>query len=858
MPMTQEELKNNEEKLKELVYGEFDRRREKANNDVRAQKGTVNRGSYEDQMSFSVHSKLGEAERKRHEIERLISMLYDRPYFAHISVDQLEEACEDDYFLSDCENLDEMVSIGNNGFLIPFKQDEKRPISDALFRCYQARDGKKIFYKVGEGTVSFLPKLICDTDVESRVLRNVIQYYPTPGVSRVTADEMLESKLDENRNDPTLRNIISTLQLRQFEIIGSNLENSFVVQGCAGSGKSQCLIHRLFFFRAVLAKDGWDKVLLITPTKLFRQYSAGLMKRYQLTDLNDCSVADLYRNLLSAYDERFRDRQYVFQLTEEYLPDGYLHDVYEEENIQKIEREIEKAILQYVQMGCRALGMDVPERITTDIINEIVGKLDIEIEAFDKREKFLSQNKDYQAKRDDYERVLKDLEASKRKLERYKEELSRNIKNQQELKKAIQDLESIELEKKDWLEKREKQLKEAIGELETASRRVDRGTDLQAPAKYAKKLYVVKDLTEGEGFESEKEELAYYDELISLANNEIKEITRDKRPQNAVDRYAKREKELRKSIDDLNSDMESISTKIEEYAEWLRTAAREYEGHEAMQTLLRSDMQQARYFLSRIESTIFEREVWNSLAPKKEQYGIQTLLVEELKDGKRKESRILYKSDLLFYVRIYMRLRPDADLPAYSMICVDEGQDLHRADYEVLRSLFPKAVLNVFGDVDQVLHTESGIEDWKKQTGISTIYALNTNYRNTAAIVDFCNKRFGVKMDYVGNVNKSRKPEVVTDKAKVREILMNRQAVLIVKDKAAFQELCDEAGMRTMDFTYLDTNSDKTEAESRECYSVFAAKGLEFPNVFVFGRHMTKNQNMVACTRAMGGLFYYE
>lgn len=68
------------------------------------------------------------------------------------------------------------------------------------------------------------------------------------------------------------------------------------------------------------------------------------MKRYQLSDVYNCSLADLYRNLLSAYDDRFKDRQYIYQLTEEYLPDGYLFAVYAEENVQRIENEIDKAI----------------------------------------------------------------------------------------------------------------------------------------------------------------------------------------------------------------------------------------------------------------------------------------------------------------------------------------------------------------------------------------------------------------------------------------------------------------------------------------------------------------------------------
>ena len=81
---------------------------------------------------------------------------------------------------------------------------------------------------------------------------------------------------------------------------------------------------------------------------------------------------------------------------------------------------------------------------------------------------------------------------------------------------------------------------------------------------------------------------------------------------------------------------------------------------------------------------------------------------------------------------------------------------------------------------------------------------------------------------------------------------------LIVKDKDSYLELCEETGISDSDFVYLDTTSDKPEESEKECYSIFAAKGLEFSSVFVYAKNMTKNQKVVACTRAMGGLYYYE
>lgn len=861
MAITHEKLLVKEEKLKEKVYKTFDEESLKASSNVRSQRETIDRSAFDDKEAFMVHGKLSEAQKKKHEIETRNSQLYERPYFSHIEVNFEGESDAEQYFLSDCENLEEVVNIGNDGYLLPFKQDNKRPISKALFHCYQAKKGDPISYKGTNGDdFSFVPRLICDTEIEKRILLNVIQLYPASdeGKVRVTADEMLESRLQENRDNPIFRNIISTLQLKQFEIIGTDVNENFVVQGCAGSGKSQCLLHRLFFLRDELSQEGWSKVLLLTPTKLFREYSAVLMKRYQLSDVYNCSLADLYRNLLSAYDDRFKDRQYIYQLTEEYLPDGYLFEVYAEENVQRIENEIDKAIKKYVAAGCNALGIEIPEEINISVIEGLVENLDEQMSAFDVREKALQDNSEYQAKRTEYETLLKENSGLKRKLQRYQGELDRNIQSQNKLTKLVEEVKNAEQEKQNWVISREKRIHDAISELEIIARRFDRGTDLQAPAKYAKQLYIVKNLTEGDKFKSDEEELAILDELISIAQNELQEVIRDKKPKNVSDKYKKRQLEIQDSIASLLAEINEQDKKIKEYADWLRKIASEYEGQEAKNTLLRSEMQQSRYFLSRIESTIFEKEIWNALAPVKEKFDIQTLEIEELKDGKHKESRILYKSDLFFYIRIYMKLHPDAKLPQYSLICIDEGQDLHRVDYDILHRLYPSAVFNVFGDVAQVLHSACGISKWEAQTGIKTVYPLTTNYRNSAAIVDFCKRKFDVKMDYIGSIEKTQKPVEVANRSEAQDIFNKEDVVLIVKDKQAYKELCEKIGIDVSDYAYLDTTSDKSEGVEKECYSIFAAKGLEFSNVFVFARNMTKNQKVVACTRAMGGLYYYE
>lgn len=865
MPVSsQAALFQTEEQHKETVYREFDKMRKAAVDSVDNAQQDVNSGAYEDQDAFVMHGALSGAKKHRHETEALIQKLYKRPYFAHIEAkgEDSDDSGGEHFYLSDCETLDRIVTIGHDighdGTLIPFKQDRERPISLALFHCYQSKKGDPIEYNAPGGTFVLIPKLICDDEIDNRKLIDAVQLFPETGMLQITADELLEEKLQENRNNPTLRNIIATLQRMQFEIIEADAEQSFVVQGCAGSGKSQCLLHRLFFLRDTLSQEGWNHVLLLTPTQLFRNYSAELIRRYQLSGIENCSIANLYRTLLNSYDVRFKNRQYQYELSEEYLPDEYLHEVYNHGMIAEIDSEISTAIRKYVEAGCAALGTDVPARITNIQISGLVERLDEEMKAFDERESILQQDEEYAEKRKQYEELQKKLDNLQRRKDRLKGEYGQIIEDSRQLVVLQQALDEAEQERAEWLVQREADRTAALQTLQDLERLWNNGKDIQMPARYAQQLAIVQDILWGERFRTDEEYSRFLDEYCNQARSELQAITKSQTTEKTSTRQEKRKETISGNLKQLDADIISVTAEIEEYAEWLRNRSENNEGEKTRRTLRRSEMERARYFLSRIESVVFEREVWNALAPLKEKYHVQTLQIEDLKDGHQKETRILYKSDLLFYLKIYAALYPDAVLPDYRLICVDEGQDLHKADYDMLHRLYPKAVFNVFGDTDQVLHTACGIHDWQSETGIQKLYTLNKNYRNTAAIVEFCNQTFKSSMEYIGKVRRAEQLHKVSDPMQMRSAVVSADMVVIVRDRNALERFCASVGKPVSDFEYLDTKAEAPSGTKIPCYSIFAAKGLEFQKAAVFPLNMTVNQKVVACTRAMEELYYYE
>ena len=852
-----------ETRYKDAVYHALDEEIQAAKENVSDKCAEVRRGAYEAQDSFVPYRERGGAYKNLNAVNRRVQSLYARPYFSHIELNMSDSKEPEHYFLSDVPSLDQMFRVDDDKFLVPFKKNAETPMWEQLFRCYQSKNGLPQSYQQRDGTlVSIVPVKICDDEIKSRQLVNATQLFPAPSAESrilIDADELLEQKLQDNRSDPKLQNIIATLQQEQFAIIASDSTASFVVQGCAGSGKSQCLLHRLFYLRGELSDGGWEHVLLITPTKLFRLFSADLMHRYNISNVANCSISELYQTLLLRYDSRFRNRQYHFELSEEYLPDEYLQKVYSEETIKTIESKINQSIQAYIATACRTLDIPVPETVTAKTVQSLLEKLDEEISVANSKDLSLLQDSEYAQKRANYETLQKQMDSLQKSLDRQNSEAESMDANEHTLLTSAEKTEQAQHELTEWKKQREEKVRNAKEDLQALREWIESGQfDPDVPFLYAQQLYFIESITSGEAYRADEEYLMFLQKKAEDSTQELVKFTGDKTTEQTLARYQKRRETIAARKEKIMDDIHDLTEKIDIAAEWLRQRAQELEGEHSRQSFIKSEMERSKYVLGRLESTVFEQEIWNALLPLKERYHVHTLDVEQLDEKHQRETRILYKSDLLFYLKIYTALHAEAKLPEYNLFCIDEGQDLHKADYDFLHQLYPKARFNIFGDTQQVLHTSCGINNWADDTGIEKIYYLDCNYRNPAAIADFCNKEFKSKMKYLGKPQHERYPVLISGASQLAQAFQNTKTVFIVRDYEAFRKFCNLSGKTEAYFEYLDTNAEKATGERPACYSVFAAKGLEFSTVCVYSERMTTNQKVVSCTRATEVLYYYD
>lgn len=868
-----------EEQLKDNVYASLELREKIAYVNAQNVQKEFGAGRFEDRYTHVVAGEYSHVQKQSDDERRLVKSLWENPYFAHIQLAVTEDDSIEHYMFSDSESLEEVVYIteDRSTCIVPFKQNRERPLLNKLrilptapsdadldVEVYDARNGKR-YHTI------YKPQIIRNVDIYKRKLRSVTsllgifepkaelpEAQESTEYATVVADDLLARRLEENRTDASLRNIISTLQKKQFEIIQSDIGFNFAVQGCAGSGKTQCMIHRLFFLRESLSESGWNKVVLITPTQLFRNYSSELMKRYRLTDVVNMSLPDFYCKLLEAYDSRFRNRQYRFELSEEYLPDEYLQQVYSSEMMAMIDNEIDHAIQKHVESGLYLLDEELDPKtvINIDMINNIVVHLTDRIAKFDETEKSLSELPEYQEHRkqmDDLEKQLKALQRKQGELLETKEKLDSSKKQFDALQEEIT---AAEHERATWKEKGERDIDILIEVLRKCEEELEKHSTFRHASDYTEALYRLCDVTESWGKSNQYNQ--EYTELLECIVDECKQkmLAFTKKMSSAAwtRDYEKRVKANEEAITGIADDITLNQLYQEDESKWL--SSQNVEDAQKQRRSQRAALERSRYYLSRIESSVFEQEVWDALTPLKTKYGIKTLEIEELSDRHKKQTRILYKSDLLFYLKIYATLHTTKDLPDYSLICIDEGQDLHRADYDFLQKIYPHAQYNIFGDVVQSLHESCGISDWESETGVDTVYSLNSNYRNTPAIVKFCNDIFGEHMEYCGKVLPEQNPTVIHRASELTQIIRGIKPTVIIKDRQAFDDLIRRAGLSEQEAVYIDTKAEDVPAGKIACFTIFAAKGLEFTNVLVYAKDMNRNQRIVACTRAMERLYY--
>lgn len=118
--------------------------------------------------------------------------------------------------------------------------------------------------------------------------------------SQIT-DPYLIKVLEEKKGEGNITNIIRTIQLNQNDIIDYDFNKSLIVQGCAGSGKTMILLHRLANMKYNMKGLDLSKIKIITPNEQFNLFIDELSKNLKIETIDKMPLSLYYIELLGRY-----------------------------------------------------------------------------------------------------------------------------------------------------------------------------------------------------------------------------------------------------------------------------------------------------------------------------------------------------------------------------------------------------------------------------------------------------------------------------------------------------------------------------------------------------------------------------
>lgn len=119
-------------------------------------------------------------------------------------------------------------------------------------------------------------------------------------------DELLTRLLQESRADKTTHEIIKTIQGEQYDIITSDFTQNAVINGCAGSGKTMIMYHRLSYmaynYLSYLGREfNPDAVYIISPSDLFDSNNDELLAKLSINSVHQSPFYAQIETLLDSY-----------------------------------------------------------------------------------------------------------------------------------------------------------------------------------------------------------------------------------------------------------------------------------------------------------------------------------------------------------------------------------------------------------------------------------------------------------------------------------------------------------------------------------------------------------------------------
>ena len=667
----------------------------------------------------------------------------------------------------------------------------------------------------------------------------------------IIADEFLKELL-KRRSEKEFQNIVFSIQKQQGEIIQAPFQENMIVQGCAGSGKSMIMLHRL----PIVLYDNPNSLnrgnlYIITPSLTYIQMANNMMIDLEIDDLNMGTLNQYYDHVLALYNVpsgAYGKMKAAAHLTESVMRYVYSH-TFIDDICRQMEEEISSHCVNY-SGWCSALQLKKPEKISDksetyyrQIQNEILEGQKIQNELYARQRQFHTVLRD----------VVRGFEELSNLLTTRKTAVVNGIRKQ-----ITQTQKELEL------------LHDEISQIDEEENSVayeNRKISIKARADKLNNLH--------EALEIIQMDDEYFEKLRAIADRDIKKMMR------RLKGYNKEFSRMK------NGDLYGIYN-LKEYISDFFNAAK--------YTLLKYGDVYSEYPVNPVGITEHLKKM-NSSVNRFRQYRSQWLAYE---DSELLNNTISYYTKLLenmvplIYLKQMRELNADVDksgnpyaLPCSpymylqivyhfkgchneqkeSLITIDEAQNLMPEELRLIRAVNnDRVVLNLFGDVKQHMEGSKGVDTWKSFERIVPFkkYNMLENYRNARQVTNYCNKRFGLNMRAINLDGKGVHiiPGEIGFEQTLRRLFMRPQnpglSCIIVRNRQEAEEILALVPEYANRIQKLAIEPRELHKNRWNLMTVEQTKGLEFETVVAVSGRMSENEKYVAYTRALDELYVFD
>jgi DNA helicase IV len=660
-------------------------------------------------------------------------------------------------------------------------------------------------------------------------------------IANLIYDEFL-AELLERRSTPEFKNIVFSIQQKQGEIIQSPYNNNLIVQGCAGSGKSMIMLHRI---PIILYDDpnsyARNSVFIISPSDMYIQLVDNMRRQLEISDIEMGTIEQFYNLCIDRYSGHSHDeygtiyrRKRITVEQERYIySEKCIEDIRAcyEELIENYNTPLEKALdfFKISKQECNAnelFALRLRERflLTRNILNKndeiLIKYFNIIYDSIRTIEKFKEsvagiQQKVLSTLRKYVSENEKEIDKWTKELEKYSQDSNSNAVKRR--------LSNIEISR------------EHIDELNSKISSVEADTD-------------------------------YFSGISSLADKADAMI----KPFNTLkEKYSENNiKDIYNAIDNMGMLVGACHMLIWEgsrienkYMEYIPPIGRELE--KLKRLLPGFDSVSGKYLDPEYCIKIAEENRAIALANNTAVRDAYEKILENLGITRNEKGtiRAIVHSPYIFLQALYQFLGKPT-VKGNSLIAIDEAQSIAPEELRLLREVNENAVFNMFGDVNQHIENTKGVDSWDEFNEILKydIREMNENYRNASQITAYCNQKFGLSMIPI-NTEGRGVHEIDSKDSLVSELTglvsnntNNGLMAIIVGNDSEAEFIIDKLSV------YQDVLNDMTDknaldSEKWNIILVNDSKGLEFNTVVVLDNKMSRNQKYIAYTRALDELY---